>query len=49
MSAPEVSAAVCGASFGMGLIATVFFLLNPQRYPFRMRRARRAGNHKING
>jgi hypothetical protein len=32
-----------GLLFSIGLIATVFLLPNPQRYPFRMRRARRAG------
>jgi predicted unusual protein kinase regulating ubiquinone biosynthesis (AarF/ABC1/UbiB family) len=32
-----------GLLFSIGLVATVFLLPNPQRYPFRMRRARRAG------
>lgn len=32
-----------GLLFSFGLIALVFLLPNPQRYPFRMRRARRAG------
>jgi hypothetical protein len=29
--------------FSFSLIAIVFLLPNPQRYPFRVRRARRAG------
>jgi predicted unusual protein kinase regulating ubiquinone biosynthesis (AarF/ABC1/UbiB family) len=32
-----------GLFFSFGLIAIVFLLPNPQRYPFRLRRARRAG------
>jgi predicted unusual protein kinase regulating ubiquinone biosynthesis (AarF/ABC1/UbiB family) len=34
---------VVGLFFSFGLIAIVFLLPNPQRYPFRLRRARRAG------
>jgi hypothetical protein len=32
-----------GLFFSFSLISLVFFLPNPQRYPFRVRRARRAG------
>ena len=32
-----------GLFFSFWLIAIVFLLPNPQRYPFRLRRARRAG------
>ncbi len=34
---------LAGLLLSFGLISLVFFLPNPQRYPFRMRRARRAG------